>query len=464
MKRLLAKARLALLFGLPIVVFFTNFPIIKLGENSSMFFELSLPIIWLACFDIASLCKIPQIVQLCKRHPRVTLLSCLAITWPLISCFWSPNPLRGGLNSGLILAIFFAILSIFSDMPNKKSLGKILRIYLLTSTILSLFCILQGFLDVFDIQKNLLCPGCHYQTLGFPHSNGFAIEPQFMGNLLIAPCLISLDLLCKKIQSGRDKQLKFLIFSSFIQLLALFICFSRGAIFSFAVAIILIASHAIYHKKHMRAVIYITSCIIAFLCGVLVQGIWAQISPTEENFIEGISRSVNQLSLGIIKIPTSSDKKSAPATRTTENSSTKEKAQFDGYIEESTTIRLDLNKLAIMTWKQDYRTIIFGVGFGGAGRAIREYTNTGSEREIVQNEFISLILEIGLLGISLLIILFISLCRGKKFSILFISILIAYLFSMNFYSGITNVWHIYLLTPVIYLLPGIRYSKTHMLK
>ena len=464
MKKWLSKAQLTLLASLPVVVFFTNFPLISLGANSSMNFEISLPMIWLALFDLVSLRKLGNILKLFKKHAKILLAASILSFFLVLSCIWSANPLRGILTAGIVLAIFYAILSIFAEIPNKKFLVRELKIFLITSLVVSVFCILQGFLDVYKMQNNLLCAGCHYQTLGFPHSNGFAIEPQFMGNLLIAPCLISLDILYKKIKSKKGKGwFKFALFT-FVQILALFICFSRGAIYAFALGVFLLACHAIYHKRYMRPVIYITMCIISCLSGIFLQGVWAEISPTSEDFFDGISRSVDQLTLGKIKIPRPKivqnfDKKIAVLEP-------KEESQFDGYIEESTDIRLSLNELALKTWKQNPKTILFGVGLGGAGSAIAEYTGEISEHEIVQNEFLTLLLETGLVGCVLILMLAIRLLinRGKPCTFLFCAIIIAYIFSMNFFSGITNVWHIYLFTPVLYLLPGIRQSKATMLK
>jgi hypothetical protein len=285
-----------------------------------------------------------------------------------------------------------------------------------------------------------------------------------MGNLLIAPCILSLDILYKKIKLKKGKGWPFgFAFMTFIQILALFICFSRGAIYSFAVAVLLVAAHDIYHKKYMHTVIYITTIIISFACGLLTQGIWAEISPTSEGFFDGISRSINQLTLGKISLPQPQSAQNLDAKMAILEP--QEESMFDGYIEESTNVRLDLNKNALAAWKQSPKTILFGVGLGGAGRAIATYRG-GYEREIVQNEFFSLLLEIGLVGWILIFAAAYQLVKlhNKQTSFIFIAIIAAYFASMAFYSGITNVWHIYLFTPVLYVLPGIRRTKAHMLK
>jgi len=48
----LRKLYFGLLYILPAVLFFSYYPVIRFGSNSSMNFELSLPLIWLVIFDI----------------------------------------------------------------------------------------------------------------------------------------------------------------------------------------------------------------------------------------------------------------------------------------------------------------------------------------------------------------------------------------------------------------------------
>lgn len=446
MKRWLNRARLALLYALPAVVFFTNFPLIRLGENSSMYFEISLPMIWLAFFDLLSLIQIREMFSFCKKHFKTVLPILVVLIYLALSCIWSANPLRGILTTGIIWAISFAVLNFLAVPPKTTEKRRLLRIMLASSGAVSLFCLLQGFLDVFDVQNNLLCLGCHYQTIGFPHSNGFAIEPQFMGNLLIAPSLITLDILYKKSRKKTGKRYFPIPCLAFLQILALFVTFSRGAIFAFGLGIIIMTIYRAVQKFNWRAFCYLGVSALAFLGGLMLQGLWAELSPTNEGFFEGVNRSINHLSLGMIDFTPS-----APATEVTP-SETAPESNFDGYIEESTTIRLSLNELAIKTWQQNPRTVLFGVGLGGAGRAMHSYLNT-NEREIVQNEYLSLLLELGAVGCVLVLLASLTILRlyHKKTQVVVLVIIIAYLFTLLFFSGITNVWHIYLLTPLLAL-------------
>lgn len=446
MKRWLNRARLALLYALPAVVFFTNFPLIRLSENSSMYFEISLPMIWLAFFDLLSLTQIREMFCFYKKHFKTVLPIFVVLIYLALSCIWSANPLRGILTTGIIWAISFAVLNFLAVPPKTTEKRRLLKILLASSGAVSLFCLLQGFLDVFDVQNNLLCPGCHYQTIGFPHSNGFAIEPQFMGNLLIAPSLITLDILYKKSRKKKGKRYFPILCLAFLQILALFVTFSRGAIFAFGLGVIIMTVYRAVQKLNWRAFCYLGVSTLAFLGGLMLQGLWAELSPTNEDFFEGVNRSINHLSLGVIDFAPST-----PATETAPSETTPE-SNFDGYIEESTTIRLSLNELAIKTWQQNPGTMLFGVGLGGAGRAMHSYLNA-NEREIIQNEYLSLLLELGAVGCILVLLASFTILRlyHKKTQVVVLAIIIAYLFTLLFFSGITNVWHIYLLTPLLAL-------------
>ncbi len=242
MKKSLSNTESLLLFLLPIVVFFSYYPLIKLGENDSMHFELSLPIIWLAVFGVVSLCRMPAII---KKYGwlKTAIISAFPV-YATISILWSENKLRGILTAGILWLIVFSVVNIVNHKIDKAYLKKLLKVYLISAGAVAGFCILQCFLDVWGVSRDytLLCPGCVYSTLGFPHPNGLAIEPQFMGNLLIAPSLIALWLFYNAIKSKKDKRTMFGYgLLSFYLIMSLYICFSRGALYAFGVAGIVLA-------------------------------------------------------------------------------------------------------------------------------------------------------------------------------------------------------------------------------
>ena len=423
MKKSLNSFEKILLLLLPVIVFFSYYPVIKLGEDDSMNFELSLPLIWLAIFGVISLIKLPEI---CKKMGLIkSIVAFIFPIYSLLAIIWSDNKIRGILTAGIIWLIVFSLLNILHSKLDKVFLRKILKIFLLSATVVASICILQCILNVFGVSRNitLLCAGCTYTTLGFPHPNGFAIEPQFMGNLLIAPALISLGLFYDAIKTNKNKRTMFGYGClSLFLIMSLYICFSRGALYAFGVAGIVFGIALIIRDKSAQPLWLIAPALVGCMLGLLCQGIFAEISPTSENFVQGIQRSIHQITLGKIDIREKTDDSG-------------EQSSFSGYIEESTNIRLNITDTAIKTWKSN--NIWLGVGLGSAGTAMNNYLGGDNKKEIIQNEYINILVELGIIGVAVLIVIFIYLLgyylhnlkfkKDKNFILAFISLIFVYL-------------------------------------
>lgn len=564
----LRKTLLALLYILPAVLFFSYYPIIKLGSNSSMNFELSLPLIWLVLFDLFSLIFLisqrftqssksskasrlwqPNLPGLSDRRFFLFALFPLYLT---ISVFWSANPLRGLLTAGVMWLVFFAVFSIIYILPLASPPSTLRRNVLISiiisTTFVCLFCFVQSILDLTGLSREhtLLCAGCTYRSFGFPHPSGFAIEPQFMGNLLLAPTLLMLYLLIFKKPQQRSRFILISIIAGFFSA-TLFFTFSRGAIYAYIVA--LVVMFIICLKRHQFRWSLITIPAASFLISLGLQGAFSALSPTSETFVSGVTKSIHQLTLGIVDLRPQSDALSVenpPATvdnssqnvenpptpsgkpvenqtntggnpaqnstnpvenspETVQNSQPQtgnDEVYFEGYVPESTNIRLSLNHTAIRTWLdaphhssiaigsdcgQPYEelctrftvsSIFFGVGLGGAGTAMYAAFPdvVTSAKEIVQNEFFSLLLETGLVGIALLIFSLLLAFAPDLFSAKFLDgraasseskistfwvhpalplllpLIAAYLITLNFFSGLPNALQIYLMPPLLYLI------------
>ena len=189
-----------------------------------------------------------------------------------------------------------------------------------------------------------------------------------------------------------------------------------------------------------------------------MQGIFASTSPTSDTFLTGVTKSIHQLSLGIIDIRNFDESQNVVENtiNLTQNESniTAINSDFSGYVPESTNTRLELSDLALSTWSQDAKTVLIGVGLGGAGVAIhRNFPNQVDSKEIIQNQYISILLELGIIGIIFLIVSLITIFRmfwHHEAHIFLFSLLLAYAISLCFFAGLPNA-HIYLLPPLLYL-------------
>lgn len=460
----LAKIYEWLLLILPAVLFFSYRPLFSLGATTSMNLELSLPLIWLVIFDLLSLVLVVNhFPDLKKRFHLPYLLILLFPLFLTISIFWSLNPLRALLTASILWLIIFAVFAIIFLTPliiKKRSFSQaILKSILLSAVIISAWCWLQCLLDLVGMSRDftLMCAGCTTTTFGFPHPNGFAIEPQFMGNLLLFPAIIALYLWLER-PSWRRGLVVFFLSAT------LFLTFSRGAIYSFGVAVAFLFVMLIIRAKSARPLILIPMLLGAFLFTLNAQGLMAQFSVTDDTYLTGIAKSINQLSLGLI------DFRPQPSeiTQTSEASQSPEASDldvtsstFDGYVEESTNTRLRLTAAAFNIWRENPTTMFFGVGLGGAGEALYRHGDSPAPKEIVQNEYASLLLETGLVGIITLliaitvIIYYAAHALSRPAQLLLATIILAYALSLLFFSGLPNALHIYLLPSLLALFHGI---------
>jgi len=498
--------------------------------------------------DEAGFVKTHTVGALAGISDRRFFLFSLFPFFATLSIFWSPNPVRAVLTAGIIWLIFFTVFALIFILPLLKLPANFrqgcLLSFLITSAIICLICWLQSCLDIAGISREttLLCRGCTYLSFGFPHPSGFAIEPQFMGNLLLAPTLTALYLLIFKSSGGKENHInktKLFAFSGIsatdeertkcraarndgpaqtgpekrsFALLALailfsstlFLTFSRGAIYAYAIALIILICFALRRHRFRARLVIIP--LATFFLVIVIQGFFTIIGPTHGSFLEGVSKSIHQLSLGIVDIrpkstpetvgSTSENASDSPAaalepssnsapssdqalaeTPASEPNNSQKQPVFDGYVAESTNARLNFNSVALRAWARDPLTILFGVGLGGAGTAMYQFDpgRIGSPKEIVQHQGISLLLELGLIGIALaifgLLIAFFPQLFSRHFLDgkaagnhpgmtfwqhpalpLLLSLIVAYLITLNFFSGLPNALQIYLMPPLLYMI------------
>ncbi|MBO7718067.1 O-antigen ligase family protein [Candidatus Saccharibacteria bacterium] len=456
------KAFRFLVYFFPVVLFFSYYPIIHLGSNESMNFELSLPLIYLVVFDLLS------VILLIRKR----LFSNLVKWWPLLllmffltlSVFWSLNKLRGALTIGMLWLVClagFAILKLRVLFELEATKSKFYKIFFYSSVTVCVWCFLQSILDLVGVSRDgtLMCSGCTYTMFGFPHPNGFAIEPQFMGNLLLAPVIVAAWFYLKRYTELFSTKTLLLYF--FIFVATLFLTFSRGAIYAFIIAMIFMTIYMIMRTKKWRAMLLWPVVILAFLFTLNMQGIMAEASKTDDTYVSGVSKAINHLSLGLI------DFRQSPEVKEDEGNTDakqKEAAIFNGYVESSTTTRVNLNDAAIEIWAKDVKTMLFGVGLGGAGEAMHIYGWTLYSKEIVQNQYFSLLLETGLVGIVLLVLAAVFAFRaikGRENSGLIFTLLVGYGITVCFFAGLPNALHIYIL-PELFM--AVDYSSSRRKK
>ena len=496
---------------LPIILFFSYYPVIPLFSTESSNYEFSLPLIWLLLIGVlsmpnflADLCSlIAKKTQLTQSTVQIPLILSIVPLYFSLTLLWSSNKLRGLMTAGIIWCLYLSLLTFYKNIILKRTPLSLEKPFLLGTILASGFCWVQAILNTLNIpgDRILLCLGCTNLSFGFPHPNGFAIEPQFMGNLLLAPVIfLVFRVIHQKNNQTRKAKIRYLALAGYI-ISTLFLIFSRGATYSFFLAIAVIFLYELFHAKNrlLIATKLISLVLFPLIFVTLVQGLMSEFGPTSDTFMGGVSRSLSQMTLGRIKIllpeaknpsVTSNESSSlAPNDNASTNASTNSSANststtplFDGYIAESTDIRVKLSKMGLQLATSHPKQFFFGSGLGSSGVALYQmFPELGSTKEITQNQYVAILVETGFIGI---LIIFCSgacviyLCYSRQKSIeqsskqsskqsikksnftslisniapaklYFASLILAYAASVCFFSSLPNALHIYLV-PILY--------------
>ena len=473
-----------LVLCLPAILFLSNFPLLQFGENASMHFKLNLPLLWLGLFSLLS---VKTAVSYFKAHLKTPLLGFPIIL--IISCLTSINPIRALFTFLVVSCLVISIVALsefFHQMPVPKKpqfLNQLKRIFLTSSAIISLFCILQLLADALGLSNTItrICSNCTTQIFGFPHANGLAIEPQFMGSLLISPLFFALNSLLEN--KNKKSQIKLTLVVILI-FMALLLTLSRGAIFSVTVALFLLLIFLKSLKKTLKIAGLTT---ISVILALVFQGSLAMVGPTNTSFQQAVSTTVNQLTLGKIALvdnqaqskPENSSESiknlteiSADSTENSTKDSTKDPTEnptkdptprFTGYVAESTDRRLELATFALKITAAHPTNTLFGTGLGSAGTEMYVHfpKQQGHEKELVQNQYLETILEIGIIGLILLILSLVTFIKLSSFNFepYTVATLLAFVISLCFFSGYPNALHIYLLPVICY---NLMYEKNRL--
>lgn len=414
----------------PVFIWFGYHPVISLGKDSTSYYELSLALLYLVVLGLVGTASIWRARKRLVKN-RAVWLAAAFVGYSGLTLFWTMNPLRGLLTFGIISLLFLVLLAGLAEQKRLRALLRPLTtILILSASVVSVFAIGQMIAGLFlPAETTLLCRGCVAEQFGFVRPNVFAIEPQFLGSLLLAPLLVAIQQL---LQNKRNRLLQGAVI---LMTTALVATLSRGAIFAFAIGLVVL--FIVYRSSLSRilraAGLLVSGCIVA----LLLQGTTAAANRTVDvTFMEAVSSSINQLTLGVVDIPTEQ-----PSNESTDEN----EPAYDGYVEESTDVRLSMSSMAFGAWQATPARMLFGAGLGSAGLAMHDmYPETIGAREIVQNEYAELLLEYGIVGLSLFIALLVGVAYTLRAERWAWAIAAAYYVQWLFFSGYPNALHIYL--------------------
>ncbi len=423
--------------GAPLAVWFSFQPFMRFGQDSTMYFELSIALLYLVILAITGVPHILRSRTELIRQPAVWLVGSY-VALMIASLLWTPNLVRGLLTIGVTGLLYMIFLAGMARTVQIRSLvPALVRLYIVAAVVMSALAVVQLVTGIWlDSSVTLLCAGCVAEQFGFARPNVFAIEPQFFGSLLLAPALVLFNRLATDVR-GRYEMLSFVIIS-----LALFLTLSRGAIVAWVIGVLIIVALRIRQVRHWSKAVALV--VGVFILSLTIQGSAAAVNPTiNETFTGTVTKVINQLSLGVIDIRADQPEPVEVDAAV---------PHFDGYVEESTDVRVSRSALALQTWVSSLPSIVVGVGVGGAGVAVHDaFPERIGSREIVQNQYVETLLEQGVVGLLLFMAMLVGLIITARRHAWVWAIVAAYMFQWLFFSGYPNALHVYLVLIVIYV-------------
>ena len=447
--KLKAFRRLSLLERLwlmaPIMIWFSYLPQISLAEDGTMNYELSLTLIYVVILAIVGLPRAWHHRSELRQLGLVRLASAF-VGWSGLCVIWSDNRTRGLLTFAVYATLYLIFLALVAERRLLcRLLPKLVRVAIRTTASACLLAITQIILGTFVIADRHslgLCAGCVAGQFGFIRPNLLAIEPQFLGSLLLAPLLYITHLTLRG-KHDYAKQSLLLV----LMLTTLWLTLSRGAIYAYLASLVVMI---LLVRKWRRMLAVVGSVALSLVICLICQGALASANPRiDSSFTQAVSTSLNHLSMGIIRLPY--QRKSPTSLPSIPREHDKQPA-YHGYVVESTNVRLSLTKTALAAWRSNrLGQQLFGTGLGSAGIVLARQTGSRYQKEIVQNEFVEVLLERGLIGLVLLgglVALYGRLCFQRR-DYLALAISVAYLTQWCFFSGLPNALHIYLVLALL---------------
>ena len=429
----------------PIMIWFSYLPRISLAEDGTMNYELSLTLIYVVILAIVGLPRVWHHRSELRQSRPIWLASAF-VGWSGLCVIWSDNHTRGLLTFAVYVVLYLVFLVLVAERRLlRQLLPKLVRVAIWATISACLLAIAQMILGTFVITNRHslgLCAGCVAGQFGFIRPNLLAIEPQFLGSLLLAP-LLYITYLTLRGKHDYAKQPLLLV----LMLTTLWLTLSRGAIYAYLASLIVMI---LLVRKWRRMLAVVGSVALSLVICLICQGALASANPRiDSSFTQAVSTSLNHLSMGIIRLPY--QRKSPTSLPSIPREHDKQPA-YHGYVAESTNVRLSLTKTALAAWRSNrLGQQLFGTGLGSAGIVLARQTGSRYQKEIVQNEFVEVLLERGLVGLALLgglVALYGRLCFQRR-DYLALVILVAYLTQWCFFSGLPNALHIYLVLALL---------------
>lgn len=341
---------------------------------------------WRASLFVAVVIIIRAVTRLVKSQRKPTLN--LSIILALSFIVWLAVTIPAAINfkRAISVSIFdsFAILTALSVAYLFKSdyLKLIIKALLFSASIVILFGFFQYFGNLLRLPEAItgLRSAYSWEVFGFPRIQSTALEPLYLASYLLLPLSVIIALLISRQQIVMMSRSKLLALSLFISA-TIFMTVSRGGTLGLIVmSALLIISSLLLKLTNWQNILKV----LGTICGGLLLALLL----------------INYVNKSPINLKTTKGKTGVKAY-----TSQIAKTGLEGGGDDRTKFR----RLSIEIWKSSPQTMLVGIGPGQFGPVIQENKfDPVTGWAIVNNLVLEILLETGLIGLSIFSLFIIS--------------------------------------------------------
>lgn len=267
-----------------------------------------------------------------------------------------------------------------------------------------------------------ICPTCLQHDIGFARPSGFSQEPEHFSTVLFGPIVVALTVLFSRL---RRRQQHWLWFSIFAMLTVFLLSASRSGFIALGVVLALYVIFAARRRDWLYlgwgVGVFVVSLIVALLSIA-----WSGTVGDKSGSAYVTERYLAHASGGLVVVGEERARLDQVESSVKQKEAAKQQAGADdfnyitegvgqgpsGAIAYSAQSRLETYKTALTIWTDSVRNFIVGVGWGNFGAVAQQREPAAfTKSTIVNNQYLQIAVELGLVGILIFMYAFLQVAR-----------------------------------------------------
>lgn len=434
----------------------SHFPLLPVFNVSPFQLIAVMTAVYGIVVSLMALSRSSKITELYKRLLPMRW-ALIFIIWLSVSFAWGRHTSHELYYIGLVLISLFFTAGVYRLLRvSKLSLRLLSKIIIISAIVVSFAALWQFTAESTGLSRTYtgICPTCLQHDIGFARPSGFSQEPQHFSTILLGPLVLSLTLLLGSL----SRRWQTLLWASvFVMITALLLSASRSGLIALVGVVGALSAYALVQKRR-RFVLNISGVLVAAIIFTLAGVAWSGTVGDKAGSAYVAERYVAHATGGLVVVGGEQARLDKVDSSVAQKETAKQQAGIEdpnyitegagegpsGAIAYSAQSRLETYKMALSIWTDNPRVFLFGVGWGGFGASAQQREPAAFTKDtIVNNQYLQLAAELGVIGLSLAVFAVWQLARlvlrsaqSNRIKLAIIVLFSAYGIQLFFYSGL----------------------------